>query len=79
MALNICAFLGNLAGPDVLVLIALAGLAFSITAIIEILKSHADSMTKLLWFVVIWFMPWLGLILYYKIGRESIKSASRRL
>ena len=74
MGLHTCAFLGNLAGPDLFVLFGLAAFIFNIIAIIEILKSRAEPVTKLLWFLVVWFMPWLGLILYYTIGRESMKS-----
>jgi hypothetical protein len=77
MSLHTCAFLGNLAGPDMFVfLFVLAPFIVDIIAIVEILKSRADGTTKLLWFLVVWFIPWLGLILYYTIGRESIKSPS---
>lgn len=75
MRLHTCAFLANLAGPDAIVLLMLAAFVVNIIAIIEILKSRAEPITKLLWFLVVWFLPWIGLILYYTIGRESIKSA----
>ncbi len=76
MELHTCAFLGNLAGPDFFVLfVGLGAFIFNIMAIIEILKSRAEPVTKLLWFLVVWFIPWIGLILYYTIGRKSLKSA----
>ncbi|MGN6370463.1 MAG: PLD nuclease N-terminal domain-containing protein [Phycisphaerae bacterium] len=68
-----CAFLSNIAGPDFLIL-GLLYFVVSIVAIVEILKSRADPMTKLLWVIVVWFIPWIGLILYYTIGRPSVKS-----
>ena len=77
MVLHICAFLGNVAGPDLFVLLFILGaFVINVIAIIEILKSRAEPVTKLLWFLVVWFIPWLGLILYYTIGRQSVKSPS---
>lgn len=39
-----------------------------IIAIVSILKSGADSGTKLLWIVVVVLLPLLGMILYFMMG-----------
>jgi len=39
-----------------------------IIAIVSILKSSADSGTKLLWIVVVILLPFLGMILYFAMG-----------
>ncbi|MEJ8758662.1 PLD nuclease N-terminal domain-containing protein [Pontibacter sp. H259] len=41
-------------------------------AIIDLLRSNfADSVTKLIWLVVVAFIPFLGAILYLLIGRKQ--------
>ena len=39
-----------------------------IIAIVSILKSSADSGTKLLWIVLVLLLPFLGMILYFLMG-----------
>ena len=39
-----------------------------IIAIVSILKSGADSGTKLLWIVLVILLPFLGMILYFLMG-----------
>jgi hypothetical protein len=39
-----------------------------IIAIVSILKSSADSGTKLLWMVLVILLPFLGMILYFLMG-----------
>jgi hypothetical protein len=39
-----------------------------VIAIVSILKSGADSGTKLLWIVVVVLLPLLGMILYFLMG-----------
>jgi hypothetical protein len=39
-----------------------------IIAVISILKSSADSGTKLLWIVLVILLPFLGMILYFLMG-----------
>jgi len=39
-----------------------------IIAIVSILKSSADSGTKLLWIVLVILLPFLGMILYFLMG-----------
>lgn len=45
-----------------------------IIAIVSILKSSADSGTKLLWIVLVILLPFLGMILYFLMGpgRRSV-------
>jgi len=50
-------------------LIGLIILVLDILAIIEIFKSSSDTMSKLLWTLLILFFPLLGLIIYYLFGR----------
>ena len=39
-----------------------------IIAIVSILKSSADSGTKLLWIVLVILLPFLGMVLYFLMG-----------
>ena len=39
-----------------------------IIAIVSILKSSADSGTKLLWIVLVILLPFLGMLLYFLMG-----------
>jgi Phospholipase_D-nuclease N-terminal len=39
-----------------------------IIAIVSILKSTADSGTKILWMVLVILLPFLGMILYFLMG-----------
>ena len=39
-----------------------------IIAIVSILKSSADSGTKLLWIILVLLLPFLGMILYFLMG-----------
>jgi hypothetical protein len=39
-----------------------------IIAIISILKSSADSGTKLLWIILVILLPFVGMILYFLMG-----------
>ena len=44
-------------------------LILDIFVIIEILKSSKDTVTKLLWILLILFFPLIGLLIYYFLGR----------
>jgi len=46
-------------------------LVLDVLAIIEIVNSNRDSTSKLIWCLVIFFMPLIGLALYYFIGRKG--------
>lgn len=39
-----------------------------VVAIISLLKSGADGATKILWFLLIIFLPLVGMILYFLMG-----------
>ena len=43
-------------------------LVLDIIALVSLLKSNADSGTKILWVVVIVLLPVLGMVLYFLIG-----------
>ncbi len=45
-------------------------LVLDILAIMQVLKSSMSGEKKLLWILLILFLPVLGLILYYLIGRK---------
>lgn len=51
-------------------IIGLIILILDIIAIIEILGSGKSTGEKLLWVLIILFLPLIGLILYYLIGRK---------
>lgn len=54
---------GSLAGLVILIL--------DIIAIVNIFKSSKDTMTKLLWTLLILFFPLGGLLIYYFFGRNK--------
>jgi len=39
-----------------------------VVAIVSLLKSNADGATKILWFLLILFLPLIGMILYFLMG-----------
>ena len=49
-------------------LIGLLVLVLDIIAIVSILKSGADSVTKLLWIVLVILLPVIGMVLYFLMG-----------
>ena len=49
-------------------LIGLVILVLDIIAIVSILKSSADTGTKLLWVVLVILLPLVGMILYFLMG-----------
>lgn len=53
-------------------LLALIILIADIIAIVECIQSKADSTKKIIWILLIFFLPLLGLILYYAVGRKDI-------
>lgn len=53
--------------------IAILCLPLMLAALISILKNNfKDSTTKLIWVLVVLFMPLLGSLLYFFIGRNQI-------
>ncbi len=52
-------------------IIGLIVLVIDIVAILEIVKSDFASGKKILWVLLILFLPIIGLILYYLVGRKK--------
>jgi len=50
-------------------LIGLVVFVLDIIAIVDCLKSNADTVKKLLWILLILFLPLVGMLLYFLIGR----------
>ena len=50
----------------------------TITALILLISDNRDSETTLAWILIIFFVPYLGLPLYYFFGRDWYKSSRRR-
>jgi hypothetical protein len=51
-------------------LISLLILVIDIIVIIDILKSNKDTERKILWIIAVVFLPVLGPVLYYLIGKK---------
>jgi hypothetical protein len=51
-------------------LISILILVIDIIVIIDILKSNKDTERKILWIIAVVFLPVLGPILYYFIGKK---------
>ena len=49
-------------------LLSLAVLVLDVIALVSLLQSSADTATKILWAVLIIFLPVLGMILYFLMG-----------
>ena len=47
-------------------------LIISIVMILEIIKAEVPNSTKILWIVVILELPYIGILLYYFIGRQKM-------
>lgn len=55
------------------ILLVIAWFALLIWALVDLLRSRNDPTWKILWVLVIALMPFLGVILYYLIGRRQRK------
>ena len=51
-------------------LLGLVVLVLDIIAIVDVLKSSDDTTKKLLWILLILFLPVLGMILYFLLGKK---------
>ncbi len=51
-------------------LIYLAVLVLDVIVILDILKSNKDMEKKILWIIAVIFLPLLGPVLYYIIGKK---------
>lgn len=63
----------NFNGAEWLVLMALV-LAMLVSAIVSIARSAANSTTKVLWVLVVLLFPVVGPILWYLVGRRSVRT-----
>jgi hypothetical protein len=52
-------------------LLGLVIFVLDIIAIVDVLKSKADAGNKLIWLLVILFLPVVGMILYFLMGRGA--------
>jgi len=52
-------------------LVALIILIIDVIVVIDILKSNKDNEKKILWIIAVVFLPILGPILYYFIGKKQ--------
>lgn len=50
---------------------ALIILVLDILAVLDCIKTQQDSTKKILWIALIVFLPLLGLILYYLVGKKQ--------
>lgn len=72
--------LGMPGGPEMIILIALVVPAMILFALIDIIRSRFESdMTKLIWVLVVIFMPFLGTLVYLAIGRGQRISKSENV
>ncbi|WP_196895188.1 PLDc N-terminal domain-containing protein [Aureivirga marina] len=60
-----------LAMPGPYQIILLLCIIFVITTFIDILKSKFNGNSKLVWFLVVFFLNFFGAILYFTIGRKQ--------
>lgn len=78
MTLNTLLFIGGLGGAELLLILLFLGIpaALWLWALIDLLSSDfRDSTTKLIWVVIIIFLPVLGALLYLLIGRgQKVKN-----
>jgi len=65
--------MGNLGFQELLLLtIVLVPFILSVWAIIDIIKSNfRESTNKIVWLLVVLFLPIVGVILYFVIGRKQ--------
>lgn len=73
-------FIGGLGGIEILLVLIIAVLPviLIIWAIIDLVSSQfTDSTNKLIWAIIILFMPFIGAILYLFIGRKQKVKSNR--
>ncbi len=68
--LTLFAFLGGLGGFEVLIVLFFTFI-FPIIALVDLLTSSFEGNTKLIWVIVVIFLPFIGSILYFVIGRNQ--------
>jgi len=50
--------------------LGLVVLIVNIIATLEIVKSTKESSKKIIWLLVVWLIPGVGVVLYYVMGRK---------
>jgi uncharacterized membrane protein YhaH (DUF805 family) len=55
----------------ILIVFALICLLFPVLALISIIKNEFKDNDKLIWVIVVLFLPFLGAILYFLLGRPK--------
>lgn len=63
-------FLGGLGGFEILLFVLLPIILW-VWALVDCLKSEFQGSNKLIWIIVIIFLPVLGPILYFLVGRSQ--------
>ena len=68
----------NMGGYELMLIIVVLSLLFLIPllALIDILKSNFEPVTKLTWVLIVIFLSFLGALLYFVIGRQQKNSES---
>ncbi|GGG31505.1 PLD nuclease N-terminal domain-containing protein [Pontibacter amylolyticus] len=81
MMLNSLLFIGGLGGAELMLILFFLGMPIILLlwALVDLLTSEfSDSTNKLVWVIVILFLPVLGAILYLLIGRKQKTRLSAR-
>jgi hypothetical protein len=70
-------FLGGVGFQELILIlfVVLVPIALCVTAAVSIGNSKHDSTTKVLWFLVILFFPFLGPLIYFSLGRGMSREA----
>lgn len=55
-------------------IIYIVGLVLSVLAVIDIFKKNISLLWKIIFSVIVLAASWLGIILYYLIGKDNIES-----
>lgn len=55
----------------VVAILCLGATLFWICMLIDVLTSNRDTMEKILWFLVVFFLHFLGALIYYFVGRTN--------
>ncbi len=63
---------GALFSGGLSLVLSLASLVLWIAALVDILRKPSSGSTKIIWVLVILFLPCLGSILYFAIGRNQL-------
>jgi hypothetical protein len=66
------AFLGGLVGVMIVVcVLAIAATLFWVWMLIDVLTSRRETNEKILWFLVVFFLHFIGAIIYFAVARNK--------